>query len=149
MSLWKIAVLAGLLAMLAVVPSVAQSTMTGGPTTMQVKFTMPTAFYVQNTKLPAGAYTITQGGSGQSNMLLIRSDKPGHELFVEVTSISSPTNPPKHSEVTFSKYGNNDFLNEIWLTAPNASSAIGWQVLPSANEKAQVGTPTKHQAATK
>ncbi len=142
-------VLAGLLVVMSVVPAIAQSTMTGGSTNVQLTFTSPNAFYIQNTKLPAGAYTISQGGIGQSNMLLVRSVKPGHEMFVEVTQITSPEHPPSHTQVVFNKYGDNDFLGEIWIKDKGANTAAGWQVMPSANEKAQSGSPTKHAAAAK
>lgn len=141
--LLKFSLLAGLIALVSVAPAFAQSTVTGGPVNVQLKFTMPNAFYVQNTKMPAGTYVISQG-TDVAGVLLLRSQKGNHEMYVEVTQISNVTTPVKHDQVTFSKYNNKEFLSEIWLTAKDAASAVGWQVLPTANEKAQAGTPAKH-----
>ena len=141
-------IVAGLLVLLAVVPAFAQ--VTGGSMGLSLTFTAPMAFNVQNTKLPAGAYTVSQLGVGQPNVLVLRSVKPGHEVLVEVSQMpSSPNDKAKSSQVTFSKYGNNDFLNEIWFVSDKKEGATRYQVLPTAAEKMQTGTPTKHSVAGK
>ena len=123
---------------LAVMPAFGQGN--AGSLNLSMTFTSPTAFYVQNTKLPAGAYNVTQ--LGQPGVLVVRSVRPGHEVLAEVSQLPSPNEKPKSAQVVFSKYGDNDFLSQIWFVSP--SSAIGYQVGATAAEKSQSGTASKH-----
>ncbi|MGA9508195.1 MAG: hypothetical protein WBV55_06055 [Candidatus Sulfotelmatobacter sp.] len=123
----------GLLLVLCAIPSMAQIT-------NAVKFDAPSPFYAANTKMPAGSYTVTQPDAGD-NLLLIEDANGSHSVFVEYEVLSSGA-PYAHSDVTFNKYGNVDFLSAIWVRGQNYEM----QISPSKVEKnaAKVATAEKH-----
>ena len=123
----------GLLSVLCAIPTMAQIA-------NKVTFDAPSAFYAGNAKMPAGSYTITQP-EADTNLLLIESDSGSHSVFVEYEVVSSNA-PHAKSDVTFSKYGNFEFLSTIGIQGENSEM----QIPPLRVEKnaAKSATADKH-----
>jgi len=135
-------VLAGLVTLVASMPAAAQATWNGA--SLDVKFTVPMAFYAGDKLMPAGTYEVRQGAGSQANTLLIRG-KGKNEAYVEFTAIGSPK-PLTKMDVTFNKYGDKEYLNAInWPGAADTQSSWILQINPSAGEQAAA----KSAAATK
>jgi hypothetical protein len=123
-------------AIVAIMPLAAQgpeSTFNGA--NLDVKFTVPMAFYAGDKLMPAGAYEVTQGAGVQANMLVIRG-KGKNEAYMEFTPVNS-NKPLAKMEVTFNKYGDKEYLNAIKY--PGSDANMGSWVLkinPSAGEQA-------------
>ena len=96
----------GLLSLLSVMPLSAQ--IVNG-----VDFTTSFPFYAGNAKMPAGSYKITQSDMDES-ILQIQSKDGVHSALVEFIPTHSP-HPHPHSDVTFHKYGDTEYLNRIWV----------------------------------
>jgi len=102
----KIVVKIGLLSLLSAAPLVAQ--IDNG-----VDFTTSFPFYAGNAKMPAGSYKITQSDMDES-ILQIQSKDGVHSALVEFIPTHS-AQPHPHSDVTFHKYGDTEYLNRIWV----------------------------------
>jgi hypothetical protein len=96
----------GLLSLLSVMPLAAQ--IDNG-----VDFTTSFPFYAGNAKLPAGSYKITQSDMDAS-ILQIQSSDGVHSALVEFIPTHS-AQPHPHSDVTFHKYGDTEYLNRVWV----------------------------------
>jgi len=96
----------GLLSLLSVLPLTAQ--IVDG-----VNFTTSFPFYAGNAKMPAGSYKITQSDMDTS-VLEIQSTDGVHSALVEFIPTQS-AQPHPHSDVTFHKYGDTEYLNRIWV----------------------------------
>jgi hypothetical protein len=126
-NLGKLVVKTGLLSLLSVVPLAAQ--IANG-----VDFTSAFPFYVGNAKLPAGTYKITQSDTDTS-ILQIQSNDGTHSAFIDFTPTYS-AQPHPHSDVTFQKYGDAEYLNRIWIEGQQ----YGMKVDPTKSEmKAAAG----------
>jgi hypothetical protein len=121
-SVKKLIVLMGLLSVLCAIPAMAQIT-------TRVTFDAPSAFYAGNTKLPAGSYTVSVPNE-DDNLLLIEDADGSHSIFVEFAVTSSET-PRAKSDVTFNKYGETEFLSQVWVEGQDS----GMQVVPSEAEQ--------------
>jgi len=97
----------GLLSLLSVMPLAAQIT-DGG-----VDFTTSFSFYAAHAKMPAGSYRIIQSDN-DPNMLQIQSYDGARSAFIEFEPTHS-AQPHPHSDVTFHKYGDTEYLNGIWV----------------------------------
>jgi hypothetical protein len=117
----KLVVKMGLLSMLSVMPLAAQ--IVDG-----VDFTTSFPFYVGNAKMPAGSYKITQADNDAS-MLQIQSSDGVHSAFIDFMPTHSEQ-PHPHSDVTFHKYGNTEYLNRIWV----GGQKYGMKVEPTKSE---------------
>jgi hypothetical protein len=128
----------GLLSVLCAIPSMAQIA-------NKVTFEAPSAFYAGNAKMPTGSYTASQPNV-DDNLLLIEDASGSHSAFVEYEVVSSNT-PHAHSDVTFNKYGNVDFLSAIWVEGRNSEM----QILQSKVEKnaAKAASANKHSLSAK
>jgi hypothetical protein len=102
----KLVVRMGLLSLLSVMPLTAQ--IVSG-----VDFTTSFPFYVGNAKMPAGSYKITQSDMNES-ILQIQSKDGMHSALIEFIPTHS-AQPHPHSDVTFHKYGDTEYLNRIWV----------------------------------
>jgi hypothetical protein len=118
----KLIVLMGLLSVLCAIPAMAQIA-------TRVTFDAPSAFYEGDTKLPAGSYTVSVPNE-DDNLLLIEDADASHAVFVEFAVTSSET-PHAQSDVTFKKYGKDEFLSQVWVEGEDS----GMQVLPSKTEQ--------------
>jgi len=96
----------GLLSLLSVMPLAAQ--IADG-----LDFTTSFPFYAGNAKMPAGSYKITQSDMDES-ILQIQSKDGVHSALVEFIPTHS-AQPHPHSDVTFHKYGDTEYLNRIWV----------------------------------
>jgi hypothetical protein len=102
----KLVVGMGLLSLLSVMPLAAQ--IVNG-----VDFTTSFPFYAGNAKMPAGSYKITQSDLDES-ILQIQSNDGVHSALVEFIPTHSEQ-PHPHSDVTFHKYGDAEYLNRVWI----------------------------------
>ena len=118
----KLIVLMGLLSVPCAIPAMAQ-------VTTRVTFDAPSAFYAGNAKLPAGSYTVSVPNE-DDNFLLVEDADSSHSVFVEFAVTSSET-PHAKSDVTFNKYGETEFLSQVWVEGEDS----GMQVLPSKTEQ--------------
>jgi hypothetical protein len=133
-NLWTMIVLAGLVALVAAMPAVAQNSWNGDE--LNVSFTAPMAFYAADTKMPAGKYHIKQSVGVDSSTLLVKADKGKHEVLVPFEAIASPK-PVKNIDVTFNKYGNDEYLNSIAYGSISSTQG-SWilKIKPTAAEQA-------------
>jgi hypothetical protein len=106
-SFGRVAVKMTILSVLSAMPLVAQID-------HGVDFTTSFPFYVGNTKMPAGSYRITQAESEASEMLLIENKDSKDAAYVDFIPTQS-AEPHAHSDVTFHKYGDTEYLNRIWV----------------------------------
>jgi hypothetical protein len=127
-----------LLCLLFVAPATAQ--IGGG---LDFKTTFP--FWVNNVKLPAGAYTIRQG-SDDETMLQIQDASGTHTVMVPFMPTQADSSHAT-SDVTFKRYGTTEFLNMAWV----GGQKFGMQMEPSKAEKklAAAGTPETHKVSGK
>jgi hypothetical protein len=63
--------------------------------------------------MPAGSYKITQSDMDES-ILQIQSKDGVHSALIEFLPTQS-AQPHPHSDVTFHKYGDTEYLNRIWV----------------------------------
>jgi hypothetical protein len=96
----------GLLCLLSVMPVAAQ--VVNG-----VDFTTLFPFYAGNAKMPEGSYKVTESDMDES-ILQIQSNDGVHSTLLEFIPTHS-AQPHPHSDVTFHKYGNTEYLNRIWV----------------------------------
>ena len=131
-------VLMSLLSMLCAIPAMAQIT-------NRVTFDAPSTFYAGNAKMPAGSYTVTQPDP-DNNLLLIENASGSHSVFVEYQDASSNT-PHAQTDVTFTKYGDVDFLSAIWIEGHKSEM----QIVPSKFEQkaAKAASAEKHSLSAK
>jgi hypothetical protein len=128
-ALKKLTVLTGLLSALFAIPMMAQII-------NRVTFDAPSTFYAGNTKLPAGRYTVSQPDD-DSSLLLIEDASGAHSVFVEYV-VASSDNPEAHSNVTFNKYGNVEFLTGISVDGENEMHVVPSKAEQIAAKKAAV-----------
>jgi hypothetical protein len=117
----KLVVTMGLLSLLSMMPLAAQ--IING-----VDFTTSFPFYAGNAKMPAGSYKITPSDV-DANVLQIQSNDGMHSAFVDIIPMQS-MQPHSHSDVTFHKYGDTEYLNQIWVEGQQ----YGMQVDPTKAE---------------
>src|SRR5260370_20115104 len=118
----KLIVLMGLLSILCAIPAMAQIT-------NRVTFVAPSAVYAGNTKLPAGSYTVSVPNE-DDNLLLIEDASRSHSVCVEF-AVTTSEPPHAQSDVTFNKYGETEFLSQVWVEGQGS----GMQVVPSNAEQ--------------
>ena len=70
-------------------------------------------FYAGNAKMPAGSYKIIQTDI-DANDLQIQSADGKYSAFVDFIPMHAE-DPHAHSDVTFHKYGDVEYLNRIWV----------------------------------
>jgi hypothetical protein len=104
-NLGKLITKIGLISLLSVLPLAAQ---VGNG----VKFRAPFPFYVGDTQLPSGSYSLTQPEDLNFQVALIRSEDGSHSAIIDVNSTDS-LEAPSQSKVIFKKYGGNLYLNSV------------------------------------
>jgi hypothetical protein len=103
----------GLVAVAGAVPASAMAT-------QEIKAHIPFNFTVENTKLPAGNYTISPLGIEDPSVLVIRSDND--KTAVEfITNSTTPERKLPSAELIFDRYGKKEFLHKVLV--PNDQSA--------------------------
>ena len=119
----KLFIKMGLLSLLSVMPLAAQID-TG------VDFTTSFPFYAGNTKLPAGNYRVSQPDMVGEMLRIQNIDEP-QSAFVDFTPTQT-LQPSRKSAVSFEKYGDTDYLDQVWI----AGETYGIEVDPSKVEAA-------------
>jgi hypothetical protein len=105
-SVGKLVVRIGALSLFSVLPLAAQID-------TSVNFTTSFPFYAGTTKLPAGDYRVTQPDINTDLFRIQNIDKP-LSTFVEFIPTES-LQPHRRSAVSFEKYGDTDYLNQVWI----------------------------------
>jgi hypothetical protein len=106
MNVSKLVVRMGLLSLLSVIPLAAQIA-------DSENFTTSFPFHAGDAEMPAGSYRIIPSEEDQS-ILQIVSSNGVHAAFIDVIPTHS-AQPHPHSDVTFNKYGDTEYLNRIWV----------------------------------
>jgi hypothetical protein len=96
----------GLLSLLSVMPLAAQIA-------TSVDFTTSFPFYAGDAKMPAGSYKIIPSNE-DGTVLEVQSKDGVHAAFVDIIPTHS-AQPHPHSDVTFNKFGDTEYLNRIWI----------------------------------
>jgi hypothetical protein len=76
-------------------------------------FTTSFPFYACNARMPAGSYKVMQSNM-DNTILTIQSADGSHSAFIDFIPTEAATDHA-HSDVTFRKYGDTDFLNRLWV----------------------------------
>jgi hypothetical protein len=105
-SVGKLVVRIGFLSLLSVLPLAAQID-------NSVNFTTTFPFYAGDAKLPAGHYRVFQPDMGFEILRIQNIDEP-RSAFVDFTPTQS-LQPHRKSAVSFEKYGDTDFLDQVWI----------------------------------
>jgi hypothetical protein len=106
-SLSKLITRVGLVAFFSAMPLAAQIV-------YGVKFTTPFPFYVGDTKMPSGSYSLTQPDDLNKAIAVFSSDDGLHTAFIGVAPTQS-LDPPRQSKVIFEKYGDTLYFNRVLL----------------------------------
>jgi hypothetical protein len=90
-------------------------------------------FVIGNTSLPPGEYTFRMVENSDLTIMTVSSenDKTSVDFIVRAT-IDNHT--PAHTELTFRKYGNTDFLNKIF----ESGSKTGVEVTETSREESRL-----------
>jgi hypothetical protein len=119
----KVLLSMGLLSLLSVSPLTAQF---GNG----MKFTTPFPFYVGQTKMPPGSYTLTEPEDLDFHMIIVRSTDDLHAASTWVIGMQS-SQPPRRSVVVFEKYGDTLYLDKVLIDGDTS----GVLVAPTKAEK--------------
>ena len=99
-------------------------------------FTTTFPFYAGNARMPAGSYKITQADI-DANELLIQSTDGKYSAFIDFIPTQAEE-PHQHSDVTFHKYGEVEYLNRIWVSGQR----FGMKSEPTKSELKAASTTT-------
>lgn len=130
----KVLIKMGLLSLLSVMPLAAQ--IDNG-----VDFTAPSPFYAGNVKLPAGNYKVARLDQNV-DILQIENRDNLHSILVDFTPTES-TLPHRNTAVTFEKYGDTDYLDQVWIEGEE----YGISVNPGRVETVAEANATQHATA--
>ncbi len=84
------------------------------------KADIPFGFYVRDTALPAGSYTVQEAKN--PGIFQIQNNDTGKSIFVMAPpNRSGDTADPK---LVFNKYGDRYFLSELWLAGTGAVECV-------------------------
>ena len=132
----KFVVKMGFLSLLSAMPLVAQ--MDNG-----VDFTTSFPFYAGDTQLPAGHYKVTQPDVNEDLLLVTSLNGGTHSVFVQFEPTQSVQAHP-HSDITFKKIGDADYLNRVWIEGQN----YGIKIAPSKDET-EAAAAAQHSSTAK
>jgi hypothetical protein len=105
-SVGKFVVRIGFLSLLSVMPLAAQI-----DNSVDFKTSFP--FYAGDAKLPAGNYRVSQPDMDFEILRIQNIDEP-RSAFVDFTPTQS-LQPHRRSTVSFEKYGDTDYLDQVWI----------------------------------
>jgi hypothetical protein len=120
-SLFKVTVAAAVLMLGSALPALAQ--IDNG-----VDFKTAFPFHAGDAEMPAGSYRIFQTGIN-ADELLIQSVDGKNSAFLEFIPTHAE-DPHQHTDVTFQKYDNVEYLNRIWVVGQR----YGMKIEPSKTE---------------
>jgi len=119
---------------------------TSAQITNRVEATISHSFIVSTKTLPPGKYTFQmEQGSDNGVMIVTSADGKNSDQFIVRESQAAAT--PAHTELTFRRYGNKEFLSKIFEGGNKLGVSISE---PSKLEKelqAQGQKPTEHTEA--
>jgi hypothetical protein len=101
---------------------------TQASTRMSVSANIPFDFYVANSKLSAGEYSIRETNSGTSVLLIQK--KEGVDAAYVLSVGATPKSSSDSSKLVFNKYNEDYFLSKIWEPGGQA----GHDISPSKKE---------------
>jgi hypothetical protein len=128
----------GLVAVAGAVPASAMAT-------QEIKAHVPFNFVVENTRLPAGDYTIQPLGIEEPSVLVI-SSKDGKVVIDFLTNEARPGRTLSSAELVFDRYGDKEFLREV-LVPEDASAEIPISASERRAEKAAIKAVEHHALA--
>jgi hypothetical protein len=100
-----------------------------------IEATVPHAFIVRDTTLPAGKYLVKRLDDNDTNLLEIRS-ADGRTAVVFEAETAQANRMPRQAEMVFDKIGDKYFLSKIWTT----ESEYGYQLPKTkAQERLEAG----------
>jgi hypothetical protein len=114
-NLGKLITKIGLISLLSVLPLAAQ---VGNG----VKFTAPFPFYVGDTQLPSGSYSLTQPEDLNFQVAIIKSADGSHSAIIDVNHTDS-LETPSQSKVIFEKYGDHLYFNRVIVEGEDTGMA--------------------------
>jgi len=106
--------------------------------TGEIRANIPFSFYVQDTRLPAGSYTLSMLDDSELQVMQIRSQdgKAAVVFDVDDTRLDST---PSTTELIFHRYGNHEYLSRIF----ESGSAEGSRVVLIRSAKSMQNDNTK------
>jgi hypothetical protein len=102
---------------------------------------VPHPFFVNNTKLPAGKYSVRVLDDLSANMMEMQS-MDGRTSVMFDTEDAQPKDEPRASKLVFNKVGNDYFLSRIWL---DGDSYVGYALEKTKLEKKLEGSGAKSE----
>jgi hypothetical protein len=106
-NLGKLVTKIGLISLFSVMPLAAQ-------VAYGVKFTAPFPFYVGDTQMPSGSYSLTQPDDLFNKIAQVKSDDGLHSAYINISPTES-LEPPRQSKVVFEKYGDTLYFDRVLL----------------------------------
>jgi len=103
-----------------------------------VTFTAPFAFYVGNTQMPNGTYTLTQP-EGLNNAIAIVTSANGRLSASIGVRPTLSLQPPRQSKIIFEKYGDSFYFDRVLLSGdPHGIASEATKAEKRAEETARV-----------
>jgi hypothetical protein len=103
-----------------------------------VKFTAPFPFYVGNTQMPSGSYSLTQPDALFNKIVQVKSEDGLHSAYINVIPTES-LEPPRQSKVVFERYGDTLYFDRVILQGdPDGIAAESTKAEKKAKETASV-----------
>jgi hypothetical protein len=102
------------------------------------KADIPFGFYVRDTALPAGSYTLQE--TNTLGVVQIRNNDTGKSIVVMAPPNQSGNTAD--SKLVFHKYGDRYFLSELWLTGAAAVDCVSMGKLEREISKAPAALAT-------
>jgi hypothetical protein len=106
-TLGKLVTRIGLISLFSVMPLAAQ-------VAYGVKFTAPFPFYVGDTRMPSGSYSLTQPDDLFNKIVQVKSEDGLHSAYINVIPTES-LEPPRQSKVVFERYGDTLYFDRVIL----------------------------------
>ena len=109
--------------------------------TVHVRADIPFNFALGNKTYPAGAYSIGTLGDRDGKVLLLRAED-GTACMAVISNAAENRTPADKTKLVFSRYGNQYFLSQVWLSGSNR----GHQ-LPKSNREKEVAKAMARNSA--
>jgi len=90
----------------------------------EMHVTVPFPFHVGDRLMPAGSYVITSPGTGNLNLLAIRSQNGGPSVFVMTQPLSANYGWPRKADLIFKKINGVEYLAQIWASPGDRGNAV-------------------------
>jgi hypothetical protein len=101
--------------------------------TNEIRANIDHSFVIGNTSLPPGEYTFRMMQNSELSVMTANSENDKTNVtFIVREAVDNHT--PAHTELTFRKYGNTEFLNKIF----ESGSKIGAEVTETSREESSL-----------